>query len=202
MSAMPSIADIRFDREKGENNREERGVADCAFFVNKRWATQFSVCEAVSRKDYEDLTVSFTPFCLSQETGQITVILVYVPGPDNARAAERIARSYSKASSRTVDQPVFILRDFNSCDNIGHFPQLEQFDTFPTRNKAHSVRTNGLLAFNSVRLHLLIKRLLVQNFAAKFTLKSRGAEHAKSLLKQLHWLPIEQSIKYKIACHC
>jgi len=63
--------------------------------------------------------VSFTPFCLSQETGQITVILVYVPGPDNARAAERIARSYSKASSRTVDQPVFILKDFNR-----RFPEI------------------------------------------------------------------------------
>ena len=63
--------------------------------------------------------MSFTPFCLSQETGQITVILVYVPGPDNARAAERIARSYSKASSRTVDQPVFILKDFNR-----RFPEI------------------------------------------------------------------------------
>ena len=28
------------------------------------------------------------------------------------------------------------------------------------------------------------------------------AEHAKPLLKQLHWLPIEQRIKYKIVCLC
>ena len=39
----------------------------------------------------------------------------------------------------------------------------------------------------------------VQNSAF---LKSHKAEHAKTLLKQLHWLPIEQKIKYKIACLC
>ena len=42
----------------------------------------------------------------------------------------------------------------------------------------------------------------VQNSAAKLMLKSRRAEHAKLLLKQLHWLPIEQRTKYKIACFC
>ena len=42
----------------------------------------------------------------------------------------------------------------------------------------------------------------VQNSAAKHILKSRRAEYAKPLLKQLHWLPIEQGIKYKIACLC
>ena len=39
----------------------------------------------------------------------------------------------------------------------------------------------------------------VQNSAAKLILKSRKVEHAKRLLKQLHWLPIEQRIKYKVA---
>ena len=42
----------------------------------------------------------------------------------------------------------------------------------------------------------------VQNSAAKLILKFHRAEHAKPLLKQLHWLPIEQRIKYKIACFC
>ena len=41
------------------------------------------------------------------------MILVYVPGPDNPRAAERIAQSYNKAVSLAVDQPVFILGNFN-----------------------------------------------------------------------------------------
>ena len=42
----------------------------------------------------------------------------------------------------------------------------------------------------------------IQNSASKLILKSCRAEHAKPLLKQLHWLPAEQRIKYKIACLC
>ena len=42
----------------------------------------------------------------------------------------------------------------------------------------------------------------VHNSATKLFLKSHRAENAKPLLKQLHWLPIEQKIKYKIACLC
>ena len=49
----------------------------------------------------------------------------------------------------------------------------------------------------------LIKPLQqVQNSAAKLILKSRRTEHCKPLLKQLHWLPIEQRIKYKTSCLC
>ena len=42
----------------------------------------------------------------------------------------------------------------------------------------------------------------VQNSAAKLILKSRRTEGAKRFLKQLHWLPIEQTIKYKTVCFC
>ena len=42
----------------------------------------------------------------------------------------------------------------------------------------------------------------VPNSAAKLLLKFHRAEHAKPLLKQLHWLPTEQRIKYKMACLC
>ena len=49
----------------------------------------------------------------------------------------------------------------------------------------------------------LIKPLQqVQNSAAKLILKSRRTEHCKPLLKQLHWLPIEQRIKYESSCLC
>ena len=80
-------------------------------------------------------SLSLRPFYLPREFGLVTVILVYVPGPDNPRAAERIAQSYNKAVILAVDQPVFILGDFNSCDISDHLPNLEQFVTFPTRNK-------------------------------------------------------------------
>ena len=89
-----------------------------------------SVKLTVSTKDYEIVTASFRPFYLPRESGQVTVILAYVPGPDKARAAERIAQSYNKAVSRSVGQPVFILGDCNSCDISDHLPNLKQSVTF------------------------------------------------------------------------
>ena len=85
-------------------------------FVSDNWATQYCVRKRVCTRDFELLTVSFRPFYLPHEFGQITVILVYVPGPDFKTAAERITESFNEAVSRSVDQPVFILGDFNSCD--------------------------------------------------------------------------------------
>ena len=47
----------------------------------------------------------------------------------------------------------------------------------------------------------LIKPLQqVQNSASELIPGSHRAEHAKPLLKQLHWFPIEQKIKYKTSC--
>ena len=81
--------------------------------------------------------MSFRPFYLPCELGQVAVILVYMPSPDNVHAAERIACSYNKAVSQSVDQPVFILGDFNSCGISDHLPNMEQFVTFPHAEQAH-----------------------------------------------------------------
>ena len=52
-------------------------------------------------------------------------------------------------------------------------------------------------------IHRVVKPLQeVQNSAAKLILKSCREKHGKPLLEQLHWLPIEQRIKYKIAHLC
>lgn len=104
-------------------------------FVNKNWATNYKVRETVSSRHFEILTVSFRPHYLPREFSQITVILVYVPGPNNTLAAERIAESYNKAVSRSVDQPVFLLGDFNTCDISQQLPQLHQYVSCPTRMK-------------------------------------------------------------------
>ena len=55
--------------------------------------------ERVCTRDFELLTVSFRPFYLPREFGQITVILVYVPGPDFKTAAQRITESFNEAVS-------------------------------------------------------------------------------------------------------
>ena len=85
---------------------------DCVF-LNKKWATNFTVRERISTRSYEIMTVSFRPHHLPREFGQVTVILLYVPGPDNAQAAECVAECYNRAISRSMEQAVFVLGDFN-----------------------------------------------------------------------------------------
>ena len=101
-------------------------------FVSDSWATQYCVRERACTRDFELLTVSFRPFYLPRDFGQITVILVDVPGPDFKTAAERITESFNEAVSRSVDQHVFILGDFNSCDLSPHLRTLQQYITCPT----------------------------------------------------------------------
>ncbi len=59
---------------------------------------------------------------------------------------------------------------------------------------------NALLAGSPQTLLKLLQQ--VQNSAAKLIYKERKTAHCTPLFKQLHWLPIEQRIKYKSACLC
>ena len=61
------------------------------------------------------------------------VILVYIPGPDYTGAAERVAECYNRTIHRSINQAVFVLGDFNSCDITGLLPDLHQSVTCPTR---------------------------------------------------------------------
>ena len=93
--------------------------------VSKTWATNFSVHERVSTRSYEILTVSFRPHYLPREFCQVTVIPVYIPGPDiDTQAAKRDVESYNRAMTRSGDQAVFVLGDFNACDITGLLPNL------------------------------------------------------------------------------
>lgn len=102
-------------------------------FINSNWATNFTVRDTKCTAHYELMTVSFRPHYLPREFGQITVILVYVPGPDFKLAADNIAASYNKALRHSGDDPVFLLGDFNSCDVSPLLPNLEQYVTCTTR---------------------------------------------------------------------
>ena len=42
----------------------------------------------------------------------------------------------------------------------------------------------------------------IQNFAARLVLLAPRLHHATPLLEKLHWLPISERIKYKVACMC
>ena len=102
---VPGFTAVRADRDSDKAQKSAGG--GLCMFVSDTWATQYCVCT----RDFELLTVSFRPFCLPREFGQITVILVYVPGPDFKTAAESRTESFKEAVSRSVDQPAF-----NSCD--------------------------------------------------------------------------------------
>lgn len=62
---------------------------------------------------------------------QIVVILAYVPEPDYNLAADLIPDFW--AVTRTGEQPVFLLGDFDRCDVTTVLPNLEQYVTSPTR---------------------------------------------------------------------
>ena len=72
-------------------------------------------------------------FFLPREFGQLTFIVVYVPGPNNNEAAEVISDMYNDALSRSPDQSVFVLGDLNTCQLAPHLPSLQQYINTPTR---------------------------------------------------------------------
>lgn len=124
---------IRFDRDAVKTRKSIGGGVCMA--VNKSWATNYTVRETECCKHYELLTVSFRPHYLPREFSQITIMLVYVPGPDFNLAAERIVERYNSAVTQTGEQPVFILGDFKRCDISTHLPSLEQYVTTATRGQ-------------------------------------------------------------------
>ena len=42
----------------------------------------------------------------------------------------------------------------------------------------------------------------IQNFAERLVLLAPRHQHPTPLLEKLHWLPISERIKYKVACMC
>ena len=46
------------------------------------------------------------------------------------------------------------------------------------------------------------KLQIVQNSAARLIEESKKRDHAKPLLKKLHWLPVQERVKYKVALMC
>ena len=42
----------------------------------------------------------------------------------------------------------------------------------------------------------------IQNYAARLVLLAPRHHHSTPLLEKLHWLPISERVKYKVACMC
>lgn len=123
---------IRADRDTVKSQKSIGG--GLCILVDKKWATHFTIYEQLCARDYEILVVSFRPFYLPREFGQLTIILVYVPGPNNKEAADRISDCFNSALARSADQPVFILGDYNTLSLGTHLPTLQQYVDCPTRS--------------------------------------------------------------------
>lgn len=83
--------------------------------------------------DYEILSVSFRPFYLPREIGQITIVLSYVPGLDYETTGNKIAERFSVALACSPEQPVLILGEVNSCDLSTFLPAVHQYVDCPTK---------------------------------------------------------------------
>ena len=93
------------------------------------------------------------------------------------------------------------------------YPELRRISTF--RHFLSVYSTNTLVpAFVLTRLkycnsllsgcpkHLLEKLQKVQNPAARLVLKAHKRDHSSTLLRTLHWLPIQASMEYNLSALC
>ncbi|KAL6473512.1 hypothetical protein MHYP_G00170730 [Metynnis hypsauchen] len=77
---------IRYDGDPRRTVKRTGG--GLCMFTNTSWATTFTVHDIDCSTHYDIMTVSFPPHYLPCEFRQVTVMLVYMPGPDSASAAE------------------------------------------------------------------------------------------------------------------
>ena len=71
-----------------------------------------------------------------------------------------------------------------------------------TKSLVHAFITSTVdycnLLLYSVHKYLLLRLQRVLNCAARIAFKSNKYDHITPILKELHWLPIEQRIKFTI----
>ena len=99
----------------------------------------------------------------------------------------------NKHVDRTVQAAFFKLRE------IAYYRRFLTTDSLKTL--VHAYVTSRLDYCNSVLIglpdHLLCKLQSVLNAAARLVTGTRKFDHITPILKNLHWLPIKQRIKYK-----
>lgn len=86
---------------------------------------------------------------------------------------------------------------------IGHIRRY--INTYPTKSLCNALVTSWLVYSNAllygVPQHTLNKLQLVQNTAAHIITRSSKYSHITPILKELHWLPVQYRVNYKILTH-
>ena len=87
--------------------------------------------------------------------------------------------------------------------NIGKIRNVIDNDT--THMLVHSFITSRLDYCNAlltgVQSYLINRMQKIQNKAARLVVRKGRDTESKDILKQLHWLPIERRIDFKLACY-
>ena len=127
-------APIRLDRDTVATGKSIGGGV--CIYVNERWCKDYSIKMRICTKDIELLTVSFRPFYLPREFGQIFITLVYIPPDANTnKACDIIFETTQQLERLSTDAPKLVLGDFNSCTLRDTLPRYYQFVDCATRNK-------------------------------------------------------------------
>ena len=72
---------IRHDRSSSDTNKSKGG--GLCIYVNEKWCQNFTVRSTICNPDIELICVSFRPYYLPREFGQVHIFLVYIPSDAN-----------------------------------------------------------------------------------------------------------------------
>ena len=118
--------------------------------------------------------------------------------------ANDTARNIGAHFDSTMDMKPHVNRVIRACyHQIRLIAKIRKYLSMDSASKLiHAFVTSRLDNLNSLLVELpdyvLNKLQLVQNNAARLVAREKKSSHVTPLLKQLHWLPIEYRIKYKI----
>ena len=125
---------IRHDRSSSESNKSKGG--GLCLYMNQRWCNNYTLRSTVCTPNIEMICVSFRPFYLPREFGQVHIILVYIPPDANEEIASgAIVDAVQSIETASPDSPKIILGDFNHCRLENALPNFPQFVNSATRGR-------------------------------------------------------------------
>lgn len=135
------------------------------------------------------------------------MILVYVPGPKNTEAANKISKCFIDALEKSLDQLVFILGDFNTCDTSAHLPALQQYITCPTcstriLDKCFGNILDAYKAFSRPALGKSDHIVIMAGQRLFFMRKLKTFDVSQSVLEMVYKSHVESILMFNIKAYC
>ncbi len=107
----------------------------CVYII-ERWCKNYTLRESYCSEDIELLSLSFRPFYLPWEFGQLFITIVYIHPRANFRAAANVIYDVvARLENIAPDAPKFVLGDFNGCSIAHVLPNFYQYISCPTRGE-------------------------------------------------------------------